>query len=159
MKKLLLIIFLFPQILLAMSGSTYAPQTWTDVQALWVKPTAEGISDSCVIGSSKVTDYVLTDDILIRGIEFYATGLSFGDTITIDVIDTNGITGLPPGTILNTPVKNWRLNAQDKMLKYESVAPLKGLATFTVRFTYNSVGFGLGSVNYAINLATMKVLK
>lgn len=140
-----------------MTGSTYTSQEWTNVQANAVSPFAIGVTATATAGTSTVKNYVLTDDVFIRGVEFLTdTNVQFGDTVSIQVIDTNGITGLPAGTVLNTPISNWNLETVQRKVSYDSVTPQKGLATFTVSITYTSTG--LFSVNFAANFLFLKIL-
>ena len=138
-----------------MVKSTYFSDTWGLMQAGSVLPNAIGITGLASARTSTSIDYTLKDDVFFRGIEFIARNQSFGDTLSLEVIDTNGITGVPPGTTILTPVSNWNLVTDfQRVLQYMSVTPQKALATMTLRLTYNSTGNS--DVNVAINYIFLK---
>lgn len=141
-----------------MIGSTYNPGSWKDIYASSVAFASVGIAQPCQPHTSTNIDLVLTDDIFIRGIEFLASGALFGDTVSLQVIDTAGVTGAPPGTVIATVVSAFNVATdQQKFLAYEAVAPKKALATMTIRAIYTSNSL-LVPVNVAINYILLKPL-
>ena len=141
-----------------MIGSKFTANRWEDVLSDTVMPNSVGLTGSCTAGSSSTVSYVLTDDMFFRGLDFVVDAPSFGDTITMEIIDTNGITGVPPGTVLATPISNWNISPAQKFLSYEGVVPKKGLATFTINVIYTSAA-SIGTVNFGINFILLKLLQ
>lgn len=140
-----------------MQGSTYTCSRWSDLQSQYVATMAMGIQDVCPVGQIKTTDFILTDDVFIGGVEFIAQNNVGGDNLTIRVIDTNGVTGYPPGTVLSTPVSNWNISEIQKMVSYEAIIPQKARAGFTIRIVYTSTGT-INDVNFGINFSLLKIL-
>lgn len=134
-----------------MTGSTYVPQLWAEVPAIYVQPMAIGVTGNGSAGTVITKEYVLTDDVLIRGVECMVDNPSFGDTVTIQVT-------LGDDTLLSCPVNAWNISTIQKMISYQSLTPQKGLATFKVKVIYNSVGLS-GTVNFGINFLFLKLLK
>lgn len=139
-----------------MTGSTYTCSRWADLQSQYVKPNALGIVGTATAGQITTKDYTLTDDIFIRGIEVLVNGSAFGDSITIQVLDTNNLMGYGAGAVVSTPVTAWNVSNTLNIFEYESIVPQKGLATFTVRIIYTSVG--LTEVSFGINFLFLKIL-
>ena len=140
-----------------MIGSKYAADRWIDIQQDKVAPASMGASASCAAGSSTNVDVVLTDDMFVVGLEFIAVGALVGDTVTLQVIDTNGVVS-PPGTVIMTPVSNWNVSSDQQMfLKYQAITPKKVLGTMTIRAIYTSTSF-LSPVILKINYIFLKVL-
>jgi len=141
-----------------MNNSKYLADRWADVQQDKVAPFSSGISVTCFPNQSTNVDLVLTDDVFFQGLEVLLSGATFGDTVSMLVIDTNGITGVPPGTVLLAPVLNWNVETdRQKTLTYEAVVPKKALASFTIRAVYNSTSL-LTPVKMAINYKMLRLL-
>jgi hypothetical protein len=141
-----------------MINSTYNADRWDMVASYAIAPLAIGLTASCAAGTSTNLDYVLTSDAFFRGIQFLVSGATFGDTISLKIIDTLGVTGAPPGTVLLTPVSNWNIvSDQQNSITYESVVPKKIPGTFTIRIVYNSTGL-LTPVSLAVNYELLNIL-
>src|SRR5258706_16046915 len=139
-----------------MTGSTYAPQRWEDVEAGKVKPYSKGIQSTISFGTTQDIDTLIADDSLVRGIQFLAKNQIYGDTITIKVIDKDGIY-VGAGTVLSTPVQDWNVIADKQMqLTYDSVAPFKLLGGLYLRVTY--VSGGMTDVVIEVNFILLKIL-
>lgn len=139
-----------------MTGSTYTCSRWLDLQSQYIKPNAIGITGTATAGQTTIKDYALTDDVFIRGIEVLTDGSAFGDSITIQVLDSNNLMGYGAGAVVSTPVSNWNISPTKSFLSYEAIVPQKGLATFTVRVNYTSVGET--DVAFGINFLFLKIL-
>lgn len=138
------------------SNTTYNRNTWQEVHSNVTQPYNIGIqgsADPLTITSFYLT---LTDDIFIRGVEVVYAGATMGDTITLSVIDTNGITGVPPGTMIACPVNGWNLSSGAETLRYTSLTPRKALATMKLKVDYNNTGNS--SVIIGINFNCLKIL-
>jgi len=141
-----------------MINSTYVPGKWSEIDSGKVAPFVFGITQTVPASQTTNINYILTDDVIIRGIEFLAKGSNFGDTISLKIIDTNGVTGVSPGTIIAVIVSNYILSSDlQKFLSYESVVPKKILATMTIQISYTSTGI-LTPINTAINFLLLKTL-
>lgn len=135
-----------------MQNSTYNADTWNQVQASATRANALGIRKSCPANTQTNIDYLLTDDVFLRAIEMLAQGVTFGDTIDLQVLDAEL-------NILLTPVSGWALaaSAMQTVVKYESIVPQKLLAGMTLRVIYNSTGLLLPA-NVAVNYVVPKIL-
>lgn len=139
------------------TGTIYNRDVWSDIQANMVQPYAIGIKGSADPNCTTAFDFTLADDVFLRAIETVITGAHMGDTISISVIDVNGVTGYPPGTVVATPVQNWNVPDGSTSVGYTSVTPRKALATMKVRVSYTNTSL-LGSVNVGVNFNFLKIL-
>lgn len=139
------------------SNTTYNRDTWNEVGASFIQPYATGVKGSAAANMSTTFDLTLADDVFIRGLEAVVSGASMGDTISISVIDANGVTGYPPGTVVFTPVSNWNIEVGNSLLSYSSVTPKKALATMKLRVCYNNTSL-LNNVDVGINFNLLKIL-
>lgn len=138
------------------TGTTYAPQHWQDVDAVNVSTNVTGTTGTISAGQTQNIDTLIADDVLIRGIEFLLRNSAFGDTVTIKVVDKDGVYS-PPNTVLGTPVSNYNVAADQQMQSsYQAVAPMKMKGGLYIRFTYSSTG--QINVNVAVNFLLLKVL-
>ncbi len=141
-----------------MLNSTYTPLTWHDVLATYVKPNVVGIQGSIPNGTTVSIDTKVTDDSLFRGIKLIAMNTTFGDTISVRVVDVDGVYS-PPGTVLSSPVLNFNISTDQQLqADYESVAPFKILGGLYLRITYVSTGGLLSSVKIGADLFLVTVL-
>lgn len=142
-----------------MIGSTYTPQTWDSVLVSMVSPNVIGIQASIPSGTTVSTDTRIADDSLFRGIKLIATTTTFGDTISVKVVDVDGVYAAP-GTILGSPVLNFNISTDQQLqADYESVAPFKILGGLYIRITYVSTGGLLSTVKIGADLFLVKVLQ
>jgi predicted ThiF/HesA family dinucleotide-utilizing enzyme len=141
-----------------MLKSTFLPQTWHDVTASTVRPNIMGIQGSIAPGTSQNIDTLVVDDSLFRGIKLIATNTVFGDTVSVKVVDVNGVYS-PAGTILAAPVLNFNINSDQQLqADYESIAPFKIPGGVYLRVTYNSTGGLLSNVKIGVDLFLETVL-
>ena len=142
-----------------MVGSTYAPQTWQDVLAAMVAPNVMGIQGSIPTNTTKNIDIRVADDSLFRGIKLIAMNTTFGDTMSITVVDVDGVYS-PAGTVLSAPVLNFNISTDQQLqADYESVAPFKLLGGLYIRITYVSTGGLLSTVKIGADIFLVKVLQ
>lgn len=139
------------------SNTIYNRDTWAEIQASFVQPYSLGVKGTADANSTTCFDLTLTDDVFIRALEVVVSGASSGDTITISVIDINGVTGYPPGTTVLTPVSNWNIQAGNSAMGYTGVTPKKALATMKIRVAYTNTSLNT-SVNVGVNFNLLKVL-
>lgn len=140
-----------------MTGSTYAPQTWEDVQASKVQPDVIGIKGTANANSTTNIDTQVADDVLIRGIQPIINGMNFGDTITISIIDKDGIY-FPANTVVSTPVQNYNVETSSQDQKeYKSAAPFKMLGGLYLRIAYTNTN-ALVAATVEVNFEFLKVL-
>lgn len=142
-----------------MVGSTYEPQTWVDLMASMVAPTMIGITGSVPAGNTVSMDTQIVDDSLFRGVRLIAMNTVFGDTVSIKVVDVDGVY-LPAGTILSSPVLNFNISTDQQLqADYESVAPFKILGGLYLRIIYVSSGGLLSTTKIGADLFLIKVLR
>jgi predicted ThiF/HesA family dinucleotide-utilizing enzyme len=142
-----------------MVGSTYSPQTWHDVKASVVTPNVIGVTGSIPAGQTVNVDTRIADDNLFRGIKLIATNTVFGDTVSVKVVDIDGVYA-PAGTILSAPVLNFNISSDQQLqVDYESIAPFKILGGLYIRITYVSSGGLLSTTKIGADLFLVKVLQ
>lgn len=141
-----------------MVGSTYTPQTWDTVQAAMVRPNVVGIKISIPTNTTVSTDTQIVDDSLFRGIKLIASNTTFGDTVSVKIVDVDGVY-VPAGTVLSSPVLNFNISSDVQLqADYESVAPFKILGGLYLRITYISTGGLLSTVKVGADLFLVTVL-
>jgi predicted ThiF/HesA family dinucleotide-utilizing enzyme len=142
-----------------MVGSTYTPQTWESVLASMVSPNVIGVQASIPNGTTQNVDTNIADDSLFRGVKLIAMNTTFGDTVSVKIVDVDGVYS-PAGTVLSSPVLNFNISTDQQLqADYESVAPFKILGGLYVRITYVSTGGLLSSVKIGADLFLIKVLQ
>lgn len=140
-----------------MIGSTYQPQTWTDLEASKVAPNTIGATGTATLGISTNIDVLISDDSFIRKIEFFCKNHVFGDKVSITIIDIDNVYGYGAGFVMATPVTNWNITEDSqKQASYDAAIPKKIPGGTYLRLTYASVG--LVDVSTALNLILLKAL-
>ncbi len=137
-----------------MTGSTYLPARWTDVEASKIRPNVIGIQATITGNSVQTVDTLVLDDMLIRGVEFLSTNANFGDSLTIKIVDIDGVYA-PANTIVSVPVSNYVVPINNYS-SYDSVAPMKMLGGLYLRIVYTSTGST--NVSLGINFLFVKLL-
>lgn len=137
-----------------MINSTYAPQRWSDLETAKVVPMLVGLQNTATAGGPTNTDWLLTNDILFRSIEVCFLGASAGDTITLQIIDVDGMLGTP-NAVLSCPILNWNVFAGTGAIQYVALTPRKALAGLTFRLIYISTGES--DVTVGLNYTTVKL--
>lgn len=142
-----------------MIGSSYAPQTWSEVKASMVASNVIGIQASIACGTTQNVDTRIADDVLFRGVKLIAKNTTFGDTVSVKVVDVDGIY-FPAGTVLSSPVLNFNISTDQQLqADYESVAPFKLFGGLYIRITYNSVGGLLSFSNIGADFMLVRLLQ
>lgn len=141
-----------------MIRSIYAPQTWDEVVVSNIRPNVIGVQASIPSGTTQNVDTKIVDDSLFRGIKLIANNTTFGDTISVRVVDVDGVYA-PPGTVLASPVLNFNISSDQQLqADYESIAPFKILGGLYLRVTYNSTGGLLSSVQLGVDIFLATIL-
>lgn len=142
-----------------MTGSTYAPQTWNDVMVSMVSPYVIGIQGSIPVNTTQNIDTKIANDSLFRGVKLIAMNTTFGDTVSIKIVDVDGVYA-PAGTVLSSPVLSFNISTDQQLqADYESVAPFKLLGGLYIRITYVSTGGLLSSVKIGADFFMVTVLQ
>lgn len=142
-----------------MVGSKYTPQTWHDVMASMVQPNVIGIKISVPTTTTVSVDTQIPDDSLFRGIKLIASNTTFGDTVSVKIVDVDGVYA-PAGTVLSSPVLNFNISSDQQLqADYESVAPFKLLGGLYIRITYVSTGGLLSTVKIGADVFLVTVLQ
>jgi hypothetical protein len=127
--------------------------------AAMVAPSVIGIQGSIPSNTTQNIDTRIADDSLFRGIKLIAMNTTFGDTVSVKVVDVDGIY-TPAGTILGSPVLNFNISSDQQLqADYESVAPFKLLGGLYIRITYVSTGGLLSATKLGADLFLVKVLQ
>lgn len=140
-----------------MTGSTYAPQRWSDVETSKVQPDTIGIKGTAAANTTTNIDTKIADDVLIRSVEPIIANMNFGDTITVSVVDVDGVY-FPAGTVISSPVQNWNVQTSTQIQEdYQSISPFKMLGGLYVRIAYTNTN-ALVAASVEINFQFLKVL-
>lgn len=140
-----------------MTGSTFSPTTWRDVDSTKAQPNTQGFKGTCSANTTQSTDFLIPDDNLIRQIEFMANGVTFGDKVSLSVVDKDAVY-FPANTVIASPVNNFNCVADSqRQADYEAVTPQKILGGLYIRVSYTNTSL-LSTVSYGINIIMMKVL-
>lgn len=131
------------------TNTTYNPQHVHAFEKSKLNANGHHAKGQATVGGTTNFDYVLTDDCMYTGSWFLLNGGTNGDTAQLQVIDTNGITGAPPGTVLLQGV-DWGMPSFTINEQFDFVYPAKILATMTIRLVYNSVAALLSPAPYVI---------
>lgn len=140
------------------SNTTFKPVRKIDFTADKLVFNGVGVTGTATLGSTTNIDYLLPDDNLLQGVQAYTKTANFGDTVSLQILDTStGAVSGTPYAVISQYVSNWRLrdDAQvqmDKQLEY----PANLLAGMTLRAAYTSTG--LLAVKVAVNYDLHKVL-
>lgn len=138
------------------SNTLYNPINIFDFNKRNLNFAAVGIAGTAVANTTTNIDYKLSDDVLITGAQVLTKENVFGDSISFQVVDVDGVLA-PPGTVLNQFVNNWQLRSDSQEQINLSVNyPAKIYAGLYLRLVYHSTG-GV-DVPVAINYSLHKVL-
>ena len=154
-----------------MINSTYAPKRYEDLNSDSCTVDNQTIQDVADAGTSTNIDLKLTDDHLITGIQLIVENANFGDTVTMQVVDNDGVlptvygpywTAEQPVLYPNYPVlrqfaTNWGLSS-DVQVKFDEgqLYPAKIIAGLYIRIIYTSTG--TSNVNVIANYRLHMVL-
>jgi hypothetical protein len=136
--------------------TNYAPLNEADFRADGLNFKGQGIIGVAIAGASTNFDFVLPEDRLISGGALLCKGANWGDNITFQVVDKDGILA-PAGTVLNEFVTDWYImDSSEFQLELRCQYPAKIYQGLYVRLIYNSTG--TSNVNVAMNYEFHKVL-
>jgi hypothetical protein len=139
------------------SNTVYNPAHEMDFEKSKLNFNSHGVSGTVNYGDTGSIDYTFTDDCLLTGIVFFSNSSQYGDYANLQIVDTNGITGAPPGTVLLQPATNWYI-CPNQYFSADVQYPAKIIAGLTIRLVYVSTSVGLGSTFVAINYKLHKCL-
>lgn len=136
-----------------MKNSTYNPISIQDFDKTKLNFNAQGTTAVCVAGQSTNIDFALNDDMLLTGAWLIANGGNYGDTATMQVIDTAGAFTGVAGTVLNQFMTNWYI-PQTASEQFDIQYPAKILAGMTLRVIYKSTGTSspFVAINYKMHM-------
>jgi hypothetical protein len=138
------------------SNTTYDPTNVGDFERTKLNYAAVGISGTASAGTTTNIDHALTDDSLLTGAQVLTDNAAFGDSITFQVVDVNGVV-FPAGTVLGQFVTNWKLRSDSQeQISLQVPYPAKVYAGLYLRLIYTSTG--ASNVAVAINYSLHKVL-
>jgi hypothetical protein len=139
------------------SNTTYNPIHVADFDKTRLLLAAQGVTANASYGTSTNLDLLLSDDCLLTGLVFFTNSGAYGDYANLQIVDTTGITGAPPGTVLDQVATNWYI-CPNQYFEVESVYPAKIMAGLTIRLVYTSTSIGVGSTFVAVNYILHKCL-
>lgn len=101
-------------------------------------------------------DYQIPYDVCFTSGNLILGGQNFGDTVTLQVVDVDGILA-PRGTVLGESLKDWNV-VSDSQYQHgaETTYPVKLLQGLYVRIKYTNIG--LMSVSVRANFKFHKIL-
>ena len=136
--------------------TTYAPTNVNEFNAQGLNFKGQGIMGVATAGQATQFDWCLPEDRLLSGGALLAKGANWGDYITFQVVDKDGIIA-PAGTVLNEFVTSWYImDSSEFQLELRCPYPAKIYQGLYVRLIYNSTG--TSDVNVAMNYEFHKVL-
>jgi hypothetical protein len=144
-----------------MVNSTFNPSNLGEFDKGKLQANHQSVSGTANFGATTYIDLDLSDDHLFTGIEIFAKGSTWGDTVTMQVVDKIG--ALPNGMVfpVNTVLNQFGTNiflpedVQEKLCE-DSHYPAKIFAGLTLRVAYTSIG--PSNVQVAVNYKLHKVL-
>lgn len=138
-----------------MIASTYAPQRWTDLETAKVQPNTKGIKGIASANVTTTFDTQVADDSFVRSIELITNGAAMGDTVTVQLVDKDGVY-FPANSVLAMPVSTYNV-LNSNAIHYESVCPFKILGGLYIRINYVNTN-ALTTVNLGVNFILLKAL-
>lgn len=120
--------------------TTYTPKNINDFVSSALNFYGVGLTATPTIQTTTNIDYVVPFDILITGAVLMVKNVTFGDNITFQVVDVNGILA-PANTVLNQFVTNWYLvEDSEKQFEFQVNYPAKIYEGLILRVIYTSTG-------------------
>lgn len=139
------------------SSTDYNPTRVMDFEASKLVYNGQGVSASMTIGTTTNLDYTFVDDCLVTGFYIVSNGGTFGDRISLQVVDMSGAFTGTPGTVMAQLMTNIRLPpVADK--EFKVAYPRKALTGMGLRVSYTSTAILGLPVFFAINYELHKVL-
>lgn len=136
--------------------TSYSPKNVNDFTSSLLNFNGVGLVANIGAGTVTNIDYTVPFDVLITGANLIVKNVKFGDSVSFQVVDANGILA-PAGTVLNQFVSNWCLvEDSQKQFEFQSNYPAKIYQNLVLRIVYTSVG--IIDPELAINFILHKVL-
>ena len=120
-------------------NTTFSPVSIMEFESTKLQLDAQGSCLQCNINTSTNLDLKMLHDYLVTGIYFKSTGSSFGDSVTMSIVDVDNIIGLGAGVVLRTFGTNWCMTPGENNILLQAQYPAKVLAGLYIRVVYNSV--------------------
>lgn len=135
------------------SRTKFNPATTSDFDKNKLLFDAQGVSTTITPNTTSNVDLTLTDDCLITGAWLIISNSQNTDYLCFQIVDTTGVTGLPPGTVLNQFITNWYLDSSVNT-QFDMLYPAKILSGLTLRVVYTSTSSTISpliSINYKLH--------
>lgn len=127
--------------IIPIANGVISPQT-NPFASSTVQFAGKGFSATFTAGQTEDFYFPLKDGFMVNGGEYYTINANQGDTITVDLVDKDGVVA-PPGTVLVRPsyLLDWNVSPQNniKQLFTTSYAATPPERVY-LRFTYTSTG-------------------
>jgi hypothetical protein len=127
-----------------MINSTFNPANDEAYDKSKISLNWQSVNASVPTGTSVNVDYLLTDDMILDGLQLLAKGSTFGDTVTMQIVCVsgylaNGAQICPPNTVLNQFGTNIGIcDDQQTKIDVEAKFPARLQAGLTIRCIYTS---------------------
>jgi hypothetical protein len=141
-------------------STNYSPSNIYQFTANNLNFNGQGIQFTATLNSSTPNDFLINYDSLLTGGGLYVMNQTWGDSITFQVVDVNGILpGVPAGTVLKQFLTDWciRTDGQDQRMP-SIVYPAKILPGLYLRAIYKSTAVIGSQPNIGINYDLHKVM-
>jgi hypothetical protein len=121
-------------------NTTFNPLNISDFRKDGLNFNAQGIKSTASALTSTNIDFKISGDQLLTGAEVLCSIPVFGDSITFQVVDVDGIFA-PVGTVLNQFVTNWYLAPDStRQVNLQVIYPAKIYNGLYLRLVYISTG-------------------
>jgi hypothetical protein len=139
-----------------MTNSTFNPTKVADFDKLKLNFNGMGVIGTATAGTTTNIDLALTDDNLITGAMLQCQNMTWGDSVSLQVVDVTGVYA-PAGTVLSQFVTNWYVITDfERQIDLQINYPAKLLAGLYIRVSYTSTG--TTAVNVSANYTLHKVM-
>lgn len=137
-------------------STSFSPITINELTSNNVNLKGTGVSGSAAGLTTTNIDYALLWDAVFTGGNLILSGHHYGDTVTLQVVDVDGIVA-PAGTVLGESLTNWNVDSDTQYQHGADVSyPVKILQGLYVRIKYTNSG--LLAVSVRANLKFHKIL-
>lgn len=121
------------------SNTTYNPPNVLSFVKTALQFDAQGVNSTITAGTTSNIDYLLVDDCLLTGLELIVNNGNYGDTVSLQIIDTTGLFTGHAGYVLEQAASNWNVSPTSDT-QFDLVYPAKILTGMTIRVAYTSTG-------------------
>jgi len=138
------------------SYTTYNPAHVSEFEKTKIQFAAKGVTSTLTANTTSNIDFLADHDYLLTGMQVIIKDAAVGDRVSFQAIDTTGVLGVPPGTVLQEFATDWYVpsNSNDQ---FDMVYPAKIFAGLTLRVVYTSTHLTQAPF-FAINYKLHKVL-